>query len=46
MNNAVGYMRLIFKDQSKYSLDVQEATINTYCTKYGLELVALFKDNG
>lgn len=46
MNNAVGYMRLSFKDQSKYSLDAQEAAINDYCAKYGLELVALFKDNG
>lgn len=46
MNNAVGYMRLSFKDQSKYSLDSQEAAINAYCAKYGLELVALFKDNG
>lgn len=46
MNNAVGYMRLSFKDQSKYSLGAQEESINAYCVKYGLELVALFKDNG
>ncbi|MBC8645341.1 recombinase family protein [Flavobacterium lindanitolerans] len=46
MSNAVGYMRLSFKDQSKYSLDSQEEAINAYCAKYGLELVALFKDNG
>ncbi|THF49164.1 recombinase family protein [Flavobacterium supellecticarium] len=43
---AIGYMRLSSKDQSRYSLDVQEAAINAYCAKYGLELIALFKDNG
>ncbi|WP_347067474.1 recombinase family protein [Flavobacterium sp. WV_118_3] len=39
-------LRLSSKDQSGYSLDVQEAAINAYCAKYGLELIALFKDNG
>ncbi|WP_126248001.1 recombinase family protein [Chitinophaga rhizosphaerae] len=43
---AIGYMRLSFKDQSRYSLDAQETSIRNYCLRYNLELVALFKDNG
>lgn len=39
-------MRLSSKDQSRYFLDVQEAAINVYCAKYGLEPIALPKDNG
>lgn len=43
---AIGYMRLSFKDQSRYSLDAQEIAIREYCTRNRLDLVALFKDNG
>jgi len=43
---AVGYIRLSFKDQSRYSLDAQESSIREYCIKNGLELITLFKDNG
>lgn len=44
--NAIGYTRLSAKDQSKYSLDDQKASITDYCLKNGLELAALFSDNG
>lgn len=44
--NAIGYMRLNIKDQSRYSLDVQESGIKDYCRRNDIELVALFKDNG
>lgn len=43
---AIGYIRLSFKDQSKYSLEVQEAAIKAYCFRHHLKLEALFKDNG
>jgi site-specific DNA recombinase len=43
---AIGYMRLSGKDQSRYSLELQEAAIKEYCFKYQLDLVALFTDNG
>ena len=43
--NAIGYMRLSTKDQSK-SLEYQESTIRKYCRKNSLSLIDLFKDNG
>ncbi|MFD2890011.1 recombinase family protein [Chitinophaga cymbidii] len=44
--NAIGYIRLSRKDQSKYSLAGQESAIISYCTKYGLQLLNIFTDNG
>lgn len=44
--NAIGYVRISTRDQSKYSLDDQIASIKDYCGRYGLDLVALFRDNG
>jgi site-specific DNA recombinase len=44
--NAIGYMRLSIRDQSRYSLEYQEESIRDYCRKNGIELSALFKDNG
>ncbi len=44
--NAIGYTRLSAKDQSKYSLSDQEASIRDYCSRNNLDLTALFKDNG
>lgn len=43
--NAIGYMRLSSKDQSK-SLEYQESSIKEYCRRNKLELSGLFKDNG
>lgn len=43
--NAIGYMRLSSKDQSK-SLEYQESTIREYCRRNELELLGLYKDNG
>lgn len=43
--NAIGYLRLSTKDQSK-SLQYQESTIRDYCRRNELELKAVFKDNG
>jgi len=43
--NAIGYMRLSSKDQSK-SLEYQESSIREYCKRNKLELTSLFKDNG
>lgn len=44
--NAIGYMRLSVRDQSRYSLEYQEQSIRDYCTRNNLVLTALFKDNG
>ena len=44
--NAIGYVRLSSKDQSKYSLEDQESAIREYCITNCLNLVAIFKDNG
>lgn len=43
--NAIGYMRLSTKDQSK-SLEYQESSIKQYCNRNNLNLIGLFKDNG
>ena len=44
--NAIGYIRLSVRDQSRYSLEYQEESIRDYCKKNGITLSALFKDNG
>src|SRR4051794_33266448 len=44
--NAIGYMRLSIRDQSRYSLEYQEESIRDYCRRNNIELTALFKDNG
>ncbi|SFW11814.1 recombinase family protein [Chitinophaga sancti] len=44
--NAIGYIRLSRKDQSKYSFDGQESAIKAYCLKYDLQLLSIFRDNG
>ena len=43
--NAVGYMRLSTKDQSK-SLEYQESSIRDYCTRNNLTILSFYKDNG
>ena len=43
--NAIGYMRLSTKDQSK-SLEYQESSIKEYCRRNSLNIIGLFKDNG
>ena len=42
--NAIGYMRLSPKDQSK-SLEYQESSIKEYCKRNSLN-IGLFKYNG
>lgn len=44
--NAIGYVRISTKDQSKYSLDYQKSSIKEYCTRNSLELLNLFEDDG
>lgn len=44
--NAVGYMRISLKDQSRYSLEYQEQAIRDYCYRNHIELTAIFQDNG
>lgn len=43
---AIGYVRISTSDQSNFSLDGQEEYIRNYCAKQGLELHAIFKDDG
>lgn len=43
--NAVGYLRLSTKDQSK-SLEYQESIIRDYCKINKLKILEIFKDNG
>ena len=43
---AIGYSRISTADQSEYSLESQERTIREYCARNGLQLVAIFKDDG
>lgn len=43
--NAIGYMRLSSKDQSK-SLEYQESSIREYCKRNKLGVLGMFKDNG
>jgi len=45
-NSAIGYRRISSRDQSKYSLESQEASIQGYCHRNDLELLAIFTDNG
>jgi len=44
--NAIGYLRLSVRDQSRYSLEYQEQAIRDYCHRNNIELTALFIDNG
>ncbi len=44
--NAIGYLRLSMRDQSRYSLEYQEASVKEYCTRNNMKLLAIFKDNG
>lgn len=44
--NAIGYMRISVRDQSRYSLEYQERSIREYCSRNNLNLTELFKDNG
>jgi site-specific DNA recombinase len=44
--NAIGYMRISVRDQSRYSLEYQERSIREYCSRNHLNLTELFKDNG
>ncbi|MDB5124810.1 MAG: site-specific recombinase, invertase Pin [Mucilaginibacter sp.] len=44
--NAIGYIRLSVRDQSRYSLEYQEESIREYCNRNNIELTAVFKDNG
>ncbi|PLW91311.1 recombinase family protein [Mucilaginibacter sp.] len=43
--NALGYLRLSSKDQSK-SLEYQESSIKEYCKRNKLNMLGVFKDNG
>ncbi|SOD12399.1 recombinase family protein [Pedobacter xixiisoli] len=43
--NALGYMRLSSRDQSK-SLEYQESTVREYCRRNNLTVLDVFKDNG
>lgn len=44
--DAIGYMRLSGRDQSKESLEYQERNIRFYCERYHLNLIGLYTDNG
>lgn len=46
MKKAIGYIRISTKDQSNFSLEGQEKLIREYCEKQGIELAALFTDEG
>lgn len=43
--NAVGYLRLSTRDQSK-SLEYQEDIIRNYCHNNALKILEIFSDNG
>jgi len=43
--NAVGYLRLSTKDQSK-SLEYQEKIVREYCSRNKLNILKIFRDNG
>lgn len=43
--NAVGYLRLSTKDQSR-SLEYQESIIRDYCKNNSLNILEFFQDNG
>lgn len=44
--NAIGYVRISVKDQSKWSLASQEKYIREYCTRNKVELIEMFIDDG
>lgn len=44
--NAIGYIRISTKDQSRYSLEYQQTEVERYCERNQLKLLAVFKDNG
>ena len=44
--NAISYLRLCIRDQSRYSLEYQESGINEYHKRNNIELLAIFKDSG
>lgn len=46
IGNAIGYRRLSERDQSKYSLEYQNSSINEYCKRNNLNLIGLYTDNG
>jgi len=43
---AVGYVRISRADQSTFSLAGQEESIRTHCSRAGIELLSIFKDDG
>ncbi|MEV4887672.1 recombinase family protein [Chitinophaga ginsengisegetis] len=46
INGAIGYIRISTKDQSTYSIPYQRKAIIDYCAHYGLNLLAVFTDEG
>ena len=44
--NAIGYVRLSVRDQSRYSLEYQEQAIRDYCHRNTIVLSTVFTDNG
>ena len=46
MKKAIGYCRISDHDQSNWSISGQQEMITEYCTKNGIELVAVFTDQG
>ena len=44
--NAIGYVRISIKDQSKWSLASQEKYIREYCQNNRLDLIEMFIDDG
>ena len=44
--NAIGYLRLSMRDQSRYSLEYQEESVREYCARNKMVLLTIFKDNG
>ena len=44
--NAIGYIRISIKDQSRWSLSNQEKYITDYCKRYQVDLIEMFQDNG
>lgn len=44
--NAIGYVRISIKDQSKWSLASQEKYIREYCAQNKVDLVEMFIDDG
>jgi site-specific DNA recombinase len=44
--NAIGYVRISIKDQSRWSLASQEKYIREYCARNQVELLEMFVDDG